>query len=74
MAMTRLRQKAASVAILLAGILLTLIGVAGLFLPIIPGFLLIFLGLWMIGRVHKNPLLERVLHFARRKWDGVINK
>ena len=60
--------------ILLAGILLTLVGLAGLFLPIIPGFLLIFVGLWMIGKVYKHPLLERVLHFARQKRDGIIKK
>jgi uncharacterized protein YqgC (DUF456 family) len=72
--MKNLRQKIVSVGILLAGILLTVIGLAGLFLPIIPGFLLIFLGLWTIGKVYKHPHLDRLLDYVKRKKDGILKK
>ncbi len=42
----------------LAGVLLTLLGILGLFLPIVPGILFILAGLALMGekRVHKKIL------------------
>ncbi len=60
-------KKLGSIFVLAVGILLTLLGVAGLFLPIIPGFVLILVGVWMIGKVYKSPLLDRILVFAQRQ-------
>ena len=48
----------------LAGTLCLLAGVAGVFLPIIPGIPLILLGLHLIGV--KMPLLDRYLASFRR--------
>jgi len=62
-----MRKRIGSLLILSAGILLLLLGMAGLVLPIIPGFALILLGLWMIRKVHRSPLLERILEFLKRK-------
>ena len=65
--MRTLCKKLGSIFVLTAGILLTLLGVAGLFLPIIPGFFLILVGVWMIGKVYKHPLLDRIIKFAERQ-------
>jgi len=52
-----------------AGTILLLIGLAGLLLPILPGWLLIFVGLALLGV--KLPYADRVLEYAR---DSVARK
>jgi uncharacterized protein YqgC (DUF456 family) len=69
-----LKKKIISIGTLSAGILLTLVGLAGLVLPIIPGFVLILVGLWMIGRVYKHPLLERLLAYVKRQISNITKK
>ena len=69
--MKSLCKKLGSIVVFAAGILFTLLGVAGLFLPISPGFVLILLGLWVIGRVYKHPLLERILAYVKRKTSNI---
>ena len=64
-------KKLGSVFVLVAGILLTLLGVAGLFLPIIPGFVLIFVGVWMIDEVYQHPLLDRIIKYAERQKERI---
>jgi len=65
--MRTLCKKLGSIFVLAAGILLTLLGVAGLFLPIIPGFVLILIGMWMINKVYTSPLLDKIAEFVKRK-------
>ena len=48
-----------------AGTILLLIGLAGLLLPILPGWLLIFIGLALLGV--KVPYADRLLEHARRR-------
>ncbi len=69
-----MRKRIGSLLILSAGILLLLLGMAGLVLPIIPGFALILLGLWMISKVYQSPLLERILEYVKRKKDSIIKE
>jgi len=52
-----------------AGTILLLIGLAGLLLPILPGWLLIFVGLALLGV--KLPYADRLLEYAR---DRVARK
>jgi uncharacterized protein YqgC (DUF456 family) len=47
------------------GVILLLIGLAGLVLPILPGWLLIFVGLSFLGV--KIPYADRLLEYARVK-------
>jgi len=51
--------------------LLVLLGVVGLFLPIIPGLLLILIGGWMISKIYNSPLLMKILEFTKRKKDAI---
>jgi uncharacterized protein YqgC (DUF456 family) len=62
-----LTQKIISIAVFAGGIITVIVGVAGLFLPIIPGFVLILAGLWMIRKVYKNPRLERLIEIVKQK-------
>lgn len=48
-----------------AGAILLLIGIAGLLLPILPGWLLIFVGLALLGI--KVPFADRLLEYARSR-------
>ena len=48
-----------------AGTILLLIGLAGLLLPILPGWLLIFVGLSLLGV--RIPYADRLLEYARGK-------
>ena len=48
-----------------AGSILLLIGLAGLLLPILPGWLLIFVGLSLLGV--RIPYADRMLKYAREK-------
>ncbi len=48
-----------------AGTILLLIGLAGLLLPILPGWLLIFVGLSLLGV--RIPYADRLLEYARVK-------
>jgi hypothetical protein len=48
-----------------AGTILLLIGLAGLLLPILPGWLLIFVGLAFLGV--KVPYADRLLEYAQGK-------
>jgi hypothetical protein len=48
-----------------AGTILLLIGLAGLLLPILPGWLLIFVGLALLGV--RAPYADRLLEYARGK-------
>jgi len=48
MCMKELKKQLVSIGTLSTGIFLTLVGFAGLVLPIVPGVLLILIGLWMI--------------------------
>jgi len=48
-----------------AGTILLLIGLAGLLLPILPGWLLIFVGLALLGV--RVPYADRLLEYARRR-------
>jgi uncharacterized protein YqgC (DUF456 family) len=48
-----------------AGTILLVIGLAGLLLPILPGWLLIFVGLALLGV--KLPYADRLLEYARSK-------
>jgi hypothetical protein len=48
-----------------AGTILLLIGLAGLLLPILPGWLLIFVGLSLLGV--RIPYADRLLAYARGK-------
>jgi uncharacterized protein YqgC (DUF456 family) len=70
--MKELKRKVISIVILSAGILLTLVGLAGLFLPILPGFVLILAGLWMINKVYRNPWLDRIHGIVRQKRERVV--
>lgn len=72
--MKELKKKIISIGTLSAGILLTLVGIVGLVLPIIPGFVLILVGLWMIGRVYKHPLLERILAYVKRQITNITKQ
>lgn len=69
--MRTLCKKLGSIFVLAAGILLTLLGVAGLFLPIIPGFVLILVGMWIISKVYKSPLLDKIVEFVKRKRERI---
>ena len=48
-----------------AGTILLLIGLAGLLLPILPGWVLIFVGLSLLGV--RLPYADRLLKYARGK-------
>lgn len=72
--MKELKTKIISIGTLSAGMLLTMVGLAGLVLPIIPGFVLIIIGLWMIGRVYKHPLLERILAYVKRHTSNITKQ
>ncbi|MFA4965977.1 MAG: PGPGW domain-containing protein [Thermoleophilia bacterium] len=48
-----------------AGSILLLIGLAGLLLPFLPGWLLIFVGLTLLGV--KVPYADRLSRFAKRR-------
>ena len=48
-----------------AGTILLLLGLAGLLLPILPGWLLIFVGLSLLGV--RIPYADRLLTYARGK-------
>jgi len=50
-----------------AGTIVLLIGLAGLLLPILPGWLLIFVGLALLGV--KLPYAERLLEYAKGKLE-----
>ncbi len=50
---------------LVLGLILLVIGLVGLLMPILPGWLLIFVGLAVLGV--KLPFLERIKDWARRK-------
>lgn len=65
--MRELKRKVICVAVLSAGMLVTLVGVAGLFLPILPGFVLILAGLYMIGKVYHLPWLDKIVRIVRQK-------
>jgi uncharacterized protein YqgC (DUF456 family) len=49
----------------IAGVLLLTVGLAGLLLPILPGWLLIFVGLALLGV--KVPYADRLMSYAREK-------
>jgi len=56
----------------MGGILLIIIGVAGVLLPIMPGWPFIFLGLFLIGGM---PLLDRVIlkHIPKKIRDKIFD-
>ena len=51
-----------------AGTILLLIGLAGLLLPILPGWILIFVGLSLLGV--RIPYADRLLKYAQGKLSG----
>jgi uncharacterized protein YqgC (DUF456 family) len=53
-----------------AGILLILLGLAGLFLPILPGIVLILVGVVILN----NPALKRMIDKILKKVKRSINK
>ena len=72
--MNEVKKRIASVGMLAAGIILTLVGLAGLVLPIIPGVVLILIGLWMISKVYKSPLLEKILETVKQKRERAMKR
>jgi len=51
------REKAKTIAMLIAGAVCVLVGIAGIFLPIIPGVPILLLGLHLIGV--RIPILDK---------------
>ena len=52
-------------------VLLFLLAILGGFLPILPGFVFLFLGLWLLMHYHKLPWIEKhmlVLQEKYRAW------
>jgi uncharacterized protein YqgC (DUF456 family) len=52
---------------ILFGVAFIIIGIAGLFLPIIPGILLIVFGLYLIGGRHLVNKIKNSLKFCSKK-------
>lgn len=72
--MWQLGTQVISIGTLLTGIIPTLVGLAGLVLPIIPGSVLILAGLWMIGRVTKHPFLEQIQAYVKQHASNITKK
>ncbi|MEM4260610.1 MAG: hypothetical protein QXG00_05220 [Candidatus Woesearchaeota archaeon] len=49
-----------------AGIILVILGLIGIFLPLIPGIILIILGLWLINKEVNIHPIRRLLNHLRR--------
>jgi len=49
------------------GVLLVTLGIAGLFLPIIPGIILIIIGLILLGNRKAKSLLLKIIRKIRKK-------
>lgn len=54
---------------LVAGIILILISIAGLFLPLLQGILMILAGLVLIGEYKEIPFIERMKEKLKKKWE-----
>ena len=52
-----------------AGILLIIVGIIGLILPVMPGWVFIIPGLAMLGEYF--PPIRRLNEWAKAKWDKV---
>lgn len=65
-------QQKRSVFILILAIFLIIIGVAGIILPILPGWPFIFLGIFMIGGL---PLLDKLIlrHIPKKLRDRIFD-
>jgi uncharacterized membrane protein YbaN (DUF454 family) len=57
---------------LIGGILLVLLGIAGLILPIMPGWVFLIPGLAILGDYF--PPIKRLLQWAREKFEGQRNR
>ncbi len=53
---------------LISGVFLVLLGLAGLVLPIMPGWVFLIPGLIILGDYF--PPVKRLLHWAREKFTG----
>lgn len=49
------------------GIIIIIIGIAGLFLPILQGIALIMFGLWLLGSKRLNKIIESKLGINLKK-------
>jgi uncharacterized protein (TIGR02611 family) len=66
------KAKLNHVAVLVAGWAFIILGILGLFLPILQGILVILIGLLILSGV--SPWAARVLHWLRRKFPRISNK
>lgn len=51
-----------------AGIILIIIGISGIFLPILPGWILIFVGIELLGI--QLVFVERIKRFVKERLDA----
>jgi len=54
------------------GILLVLIGIVGVFMPILPGWILIFVGIELVGI--QLVFLDKIKKYVKTKIGGVTKK
>lgn len=66
------KAKLKHVAILVAGWAFIILGILGLFLPILQGILFILIGLLILSGV--SPWAARVLHWLRRRFPRISDK
>jgi len=64
----KIEEKALYAIKITLGILLIAAGIAGLFLPIIPGILLIIIGLVLLGNRKIKSLLSRIIRKIKKKF------
>ena len=60
------------IAILTLGWLFILLGIAGMFLPVLQGFLFLFVGLLLLSR--ESALARRLLDWLRRRYPALARQ
>jgi uncharacterized membrane protein YbaN (DUF454 family) len=55
-----------------AGVALVLIGIVGLILPVMPGWVFIIPGLVILGEY--SPRIQRLVHWAKAKYECAVHR
>ncbi len=67
-----MQQEVLRIVRIVFGLLLVLIGIAGVVLPILPGWILIFVGIELLGI--QLVFLDKIKEYAKKKLEGMANK